>query len=187
MLEYISKLSALYLFRRKVIKNKDLNIYTYGFELLYSTIFIVSTIIIIGFVFRTPITSFIFLLYFYPIRLYSGGFHCSTYLRCYLCTNCIFIMVLLLINILPNSICSFLCIFLPILSTIYLLLKAPVINKNQPLSKIQLKRTKKKMTIILIIECFIILFLFSFGVTSKIILTASLTMGIVAYMVKITN
>ena len=65
MLEYISKLSALYLSRRKVIKNKDLNIYTYGFELLYSTIFIVSTIIIIGFVFRTPITSFIFLLYFY--------------------------------------------------------------------------------------------------------------------------
>ena len=187
MLGYISKSSALYLSKRKVIKYEELNIYIYGFELFYSTIFIISTIIIVGFVFNTPITSFIFLLYFYPLRLFSGGFHCRTYIRCYLCTNCIFIMVLLLINVLPDSIHCFLCILLPILSTVYLLLNAPVVNQNQPLSQIQMTKNKKKMILILILECCIILFFFSTGVSSKIILTAALAMGITAYMVKIAN
>lgn len=70
-----------------------IKIYTYGCELLISTGLGMMSVFLISCLLGRPLSGIIFLIVFVSLRLYCGGLHASTYLRCFILSNLVFLSV----------------------------------------------------------------------------------------------
>ena len=83
----LSKKCAEILVRHGKISDAQINLYKYGFELLFSTAITLGFILLLS-VFGGYVSQIIiFLLYFIPIRIVAGGYHAKSYGRCFVLTN----------------------------------------------------------------------------------------------------
>lgn len=135
MFRYVSEKITNRLLRKNVIEYDDFEIYQFGLEQLFSTILNILTTIIIGIVFGELWNAVLFVLAFMMLRTYAGGYHFPTPLGCYLLTVSIIIAVLSVIK--SVEINFFVCTGLLIVSSVIILLLAPVESKNKPLDDIE--------------------------------------------------
>ena len=85
-MERIARRITERLFAGKVDSNKKIEIYNYAITLLLTTVITgVATILISSFVFSF-IEAVVFVLIFAFVRVFSGGYHCSTYVACFIVT-----------------------------------------------------------------------------------------------------
>ena len=83
----LSKKCAEILVRHGKISDAQINLYKYGFELLFSTAITLGFILLLS-VFGGYVSQIIiFSLYFIPIRIAAGGYHAKSYGRCFVLTN----------------------------------------------------------------------------------------------------
>jgi accessory gene regulator B len=75
------------LVRNRIISEDDREVYIYGLELILNSLLIVSTIIALGFLLNKILITVVFLIVFWSIRSYSGGYHANQYWKCY-CIGC---------------------------------------------------------------------------------------------------
>lgn len=61
---------------------KNIEVITYGIELLLSSVVNLILVMIIGGLFFGAFATFVFVLFFCPIRQFSGGFHAKSYIIC---------------------------------------------------------------------------------------------------------
>lgn len=87
MLEFLGQRCTNALIKRGVIQQKEYPIYQYGFELLWSTVLCVMSILLLSMVFDYTRCAIVFLLYFLPIRTVAGGYHAPSYEKCFILTN----------------------------------------------------------------------------------------------------
>lgn len=72
-------------------------VYIYGFELIISTVSgMVAVFLIAALGFHRPLEGIIFLAATISLRIYSGGYHADTYLRCFIITSLSFTVVMIL-------------------------------------------------------------------------------------------
>lgn len=168
-----------------IIKDKE-DIFIYGFELFFSTLFAILGIILTSIICLRPDIGFVFLLFFIPIRLFAGGFHASTYGRCFVCTNAVFIVVLLLSVFTLNKVGFLISGILFLCSLIYIWKNAPIEHKDAPLSQSKRDYNEKMAKKILGIEvlCITIVYILK---GNQIAYTAVLTTVVVAFMMIITK
>lgn len=83
MLEKVSCLLADGLIRRSTAKERDRELYVYGFMVTLSTLFMMVSILLIGAVFFDFFSAALYLLVFTSLRVCSGGYHCGTYGGCF--------------------------------------------------------------------------------------------------------
>lgn len=98
MLNYISTKSAFILLKRKIITQDELNIYIYGFNLFYSSIFTGFTIVLISSLYYNIFFGIIFIFFFALPRFFVGGYHASSFGKCFLITNLVFILMLFAVS-----------------------------------------------------------------------------------------
>lgn len=84
------------LFENHLISAEDIPIYEYGLWVLLFNSLCISIAIVIGTVTKNHHFSILFFLFYTPIRILLGGFHCKTPLRCILFFEMLFSIVLLL-------------------------------------------------------------------------------------------
>lgn len=133
-------------------------VYIYGIELLISSAVSTSVILLIGLLTHTFFHSIIFLISFSAIRVYTGGYHSMTYLRC----NIISALSYVAIVVFQYLFCSFisnlivmLCgyIFTMLLAVIF----APIKHDNKELSKADIKKYKYlsllMITVVFAVSC----------------------------------
>ncbi|MFL8801726.1 MULTISPECIES: accessory gene regulator ArgB-like protein [unclassified Clostridioides] len=127
----------------QVIEKDDLEICSYGLEILLSSILNTLISLIIGLILGKFIYSIVFLISFCTIRQFSGGYHAANNKNCILIFNSIFFISMVLGIILNNSIP--IPLFLAILSSFNLLsifIFAPVCHVNNPLNETKYKKNK---------------------------------------------
>lgn len=78
----LAKSVAFYLYKNQIIDWKNIKIYLYGIELIFSGCIGVINIIFIGLIFDRIYHSIIYLLVLIPLRMYIGGYHADTHFRC---------------------------------------------------------------------------------------------------------
>lgn len=83
-----------YFIENHIVSPQKKEIFIYGFQLILSTLSSMFTILLISAVFNISY-GIIFLLFFMPIRFCAGGFHASTYHKCFVYTNGVFITMLI--------------------------------------------------------------------------------------------
>lgn len=122
-----------------IISKKDTAVYCYGLEALYSSLLELLTILFLSFFVGNFWQTVLFFAAFIPLRVYAGGYHAKTRLRCYLMSLAVygvFSMVLLMTPV------AWLLPFAwggSVLSLFIVWLLAPVAHQNH---KISLKSRK---------------------------------------------
>ena len=110
-------------------------IFTYSIELLISFMCSTASIIIISSVCGSIIYSLIFILVFAGIRFFSGGYHAKTYLRCFILTNIVFVVVLIVSHFERNYGSTLGLLILTWISMLLIVFLSPIQNRNHPLSR----------------------------------------------------
>jgi len=173
MIGYLAELLSNYFVKNKIILSEDKNIYKYGAEVTISSILGILVIVIISAFLGKIQDGILFLLCFIPIRVYTGGYHANTYIKC----NFIFIIVFLLIILgssnLPEVFEIQISIFVGIVSLVLIILLSPIENKHKPICSDEKKKYKKiSITIssLWFIFSVILLFIFDINLLSLIML-----------------
>ena len=172
---------------KNIIKDKDKNIYVYGFNQLLFTGLNLITVIILGVIFNKLMDSIIFMCTYIPIRVYAGGYHAKTHLKCYIFSIIMLSIILFILKI--NLISLHISLILVLISSILILFLSPVEDKNKPLDKLE-KKVYKKRTIRNFIIALIVLLIFLLLNKSSIIISMSLAFtcnGIMLILGKLNN
>lgn len=74
----------------------DEDIYEYGVFVIKFNLLCIMTIIAMGYIFDQTVFTFYFLIFYVPIRVLLGGYHCKKPVSCYLTFNFIFLIILIL-------------------------------------------------------------------------------------------
>lgn len=164
----------------EIIPTQDKDLYTYGLKQGLWMVMHIITTLVIGFVFGMVLESFVFMLVYIPLRTYAGGYHATTYGRCYLFSVLMISIVLRGIKTFQH-IDSLTIIFIAIACTggiIYLL--GPVESENKPLSKRERKVYKQRIGMILLF-LFTIELVLSISGQEKLVI--SIIMALIALVV----
>lgn len=84
MIEYLAKGMAYGLARYGLIQIEDVELYVLGFDVILSTAETTICILAMGLFLNDGIGAALFLICFAHIRNFSGGYHASTRIRCFL-------------------------------------------------------------------------------------------------------
>lgn len=181
MLRLISKKCTNFLIKQEPDLKEKQNIYIYGFELLWSNTFCIFSIFVIGYFFKHIELSVVFLLYFMPIRTVAGGYHCNSYLNCYLLTNTIAVLcsvVSVLLKIMNFN--KYLIYIIFLISLSYIWKHASLSTQYQ--SESVRERNHKYAHIIIVIETISLMHIRYFCIDTKIYM-AVITTVVVAFMI----
>lgn len=168
--EYLTEL----LIEAGSIEKKDRNIYRYGIEIIAVMALNVITIIVIGYAMSMLLDCVIFLLLFMPLRSYAGGYHNSSFIKCYF-LSCSIIVISLIgmsyINIDVKHIYMLLIVCIPCL---YIWKVAPIENKNKPMTIEETKKNRLKTRILVLLYLAVgnLAFVFESFLIVKIIISA---------------
>ena len=111
-----------------------LDIYIYGFELLVSSVIETISLLLIGLLTGKLIDTIIFIISFSSIRVFSGGYHANSYLKCFIVTIAYYLLVLFSADIMlafPNRTIILIAIITWLLSFILFILMSPVKSKGK--------------------------------------------------------
>jgi accessory gene regulator B len=84
-----------WLCRKKIIKQQDMDVYAYGIQNLLIFLFNLFSFMVIGAIFHTIMYTAVFILFYSVLRIYAGGYHASTAMRCYFISNIIVLIFII--------------------------------------------------------------------------------------------
>ncbi len=118
-------------------------IYIYGIELLISSFISTSVILLIGLLTKTFFESVIFLISFSAIRVYTGGYHSMTYLRCNIISASSYVAIVIFFYLFRDLIANPIVLLSGYFLTMILaLVFAPVKHENKELDTADIKKYK---------------------------------------------
>lgn len=139
MIHNLSNTITTFFFKKNMIETSEIAIFCYGMEVIVSTFVGISTIILISAFLKNISFGILYLLYIVPIRMYVGGYHAKSYLKCNIVFSCFFIIALLCYQNMGLREYKILSYF-NLMSTILIFNLAPLENKNKLIEK-----SKKKI------------------------------------------
>ena len=134
MLNKSANLLVSLLEKYNCLSNEERPVYVYGFELLISTLSSMTTIFCISLLINSPCYALFFFLFFFTLRLFTGGYHAKTYLKCFITTNIVFISTILLTDLALFLEIKRIFPILVTISTAIVWIFSPIINNNHPCS-----------------------------------------------------
>lgn len=149
------------LIKNGVIVREDQEIYSYGLQQGVTMMLNILLSLGIGLAFGMVWQCVIFFIGYTCLRIYAGGYHAKTQLRCHIFSIGIIIIALLMIRYIVWTNISRLVVLLSSGAIIYFL--SPMQDANKPLMEAEFKAYKNKVKIILGIQyvCMVFLLLFS--------------------------
>lgn len=151
---------------------QELNLTTDQIDVIYYGLFVIITntisyisVLTFGFIMNELYDTFILLMYYSPMRMILGGFHCKTALKCFICFNAMFIVSILLIPYLKKV------LYLKIIVSVSIILIFLLVLKYE-------KKYKKGKLIIITIY-FVLLILLN---KTSIVLYLSIIINVFLYL-----
>lgn len=147
--------------KTNAIKAEDKEIYQFGIQQTFVILLNIITATILGIAFHKFWNMVVFMSAFIPVRIYAGGFHAKTSLRCYI-YSIVFLATVFLAMRFANLTNLIYCL-LYCLSSIIILWLSPIEDINKPLDKSEKIVYKKRTVILWIIETMIIFICYFFS------------------------
>lgn len=137
----------------------DEDVYIYGIEIIITTIISIVSILCISAIVSDVVLGMVYMFFFIPLRLYAGGYHALTYKKCFIVSNLSYVMILLLVEMVWENVTKIILWLIVVCVCFYILIKGPIINPAQTISKCKQKSNMKKTNSIICIDIILILFL----------------------------
>lgn len=178
MFSAISQKLTKFLLNKDVIQKENLEIYQFGIEQFLTTFLNILTTLILGILFNEVFQGILFVIAFMILRAYSGGYHASTPIKCYLFSTFSIAVALSVMKFIEIN--NFICIGLLLLSGIVIILLSPVSTVNKPLDNIERVVYRKKAIFIWCTEtCAALIFIgFNISKVSVCIMLAQVLISI---------
>lgn len=180
-MEKLSCAAASVLLENGFIESDKYDACKYGMKNFFTAVGELMFVIALSILFRNFTAAIIWLAAFAPLRIYGGGYHADTKLRCFM----IFIGVYIIFSIVISTvrINTAAALIISVGTVICMCLFAPLRHKNKHLNNREITAFRKIAVSISLIECVIVLILiFRFEISSNIyafllgMLTASLSL-----------
>lgn len=141
MIEKVAKKISYRMVANHTIIEEDEEIYTYGLH--QGIIILISWIVILGIgIFMNMFLQSIFiLLFFFPIRIYAGGFHADSLYICYIFSTLMQVGALCILKYIPFSMWMNICVLL--VCSFLILRFSPVEAHNKPLDHNEVKKYRR--------------------------------------------
>ena len=134
----------------------DIEVYSYGLQLLLSSVFEISAVLILGLCIGRLFETVAFFSGFIPLRLYAGGYHAKTHFRCFMVLLATYLIFLTVLYITPIEMANHTAIVLVCVSAFSILKLAPIADANKPIGPIQHKEYRRKSVSIYFFQAIII-------------------------------
>ncbi len=151
MITRISKKITEAFLKNNIINEKDKDLYTYGLEYIVSAVLPISISIVISALFDLSGTVLLYTLTFIVFRVFAGGYHASSHLKCQI----LFLVILAVCTFtfkimagLETSILQIITITLAIIASCIIIRLAPVDNANKPFCREEFISFRKKTRIL---------------------------------------
>lgn len=185
----ISGTIANTLWTQGIIQEEDIDTCRYGLDVFISSVLEIASILLIAAFIGNFIEAVLLFTAFIPLRVYAGGYHADTKLKCYLISLGVYGVFTAIMNILPQGLYLVLSLSVAIFSLIMVLVAAPVVHKNKTVNDIERKYYRKFSIWICSIETTIILLLTAIFPKSPYIVSlaigqAAVTISMIAAIVK---
>lgn len=148
MIEKIALSVAVYFADKSAYKRDDVDTYKYGFELLFSTIFNITSIMIISFFMQIAFEGILFLISVISLRVTAGGYHAKGHGLCFLVNNMTYILFVVLLQYLFVNYLIHYSFFSVIAALTIIWFLSPIEAENKPLSEMKKIRVRNKSLII---------------------------------------
>lgn len=139
-----------WLYQKELIDRSHADVYRYGIQQLLTLILNIVSFFIIGIIFHVILPTILFLLFYAILRIYAGGYHAKTPIRCYLFSNVIVILFAIIFQHLPMTHIG--CSIFTLICAVFILCFSPVGCKNKPLSEKEKKHYRTRSIIVLLAE-----------------------------------
>ena len=147
-----SKLSFIicnHLINHHKLQNEDKELYTYGFFLVLSSSFFGLIVFLFGLLFSCLFKALVFYISFRVIRIFAGGYHADTEMRCEFLTTLSFLAATFLISISEKPIIQIIALVGAFLSIIAIAIFAPLDTPAKPLDEDE-KRKYRRISLIIL-------------------------------------
>ncbi len=155
----------------RFIKNPDtcydkIEIYQYGFFVLYSNIIFLLLTIILGAVLNVLLSSIVFFIAFFSIRQYAGGYHAVTETRCEIMSTLSILACIVIIKLSKTYDFQTVLLIISAVSALCIAIFCPLDTPEKPLSEQEFKYFRRiSWAILLVITAVIaVLYFFSFKI-----------------------
>lgn len=153
-----SKVTSFLYYNNYIDSDKyEYEVYLYGFESMIALILNTVSILLMGILFDRFMHTAVFLLCYYPLRQFTGGYHADTYGKCFLTFVFIYIVTIFISNNLGNEGIKPLIILFSIINWTSICMLSPMDHTNNILEEDEKTKYKKKA---ILIATLVLLFIF---------------------------
>lgn len=150
-----------YLIKNSIIKESDKELYAYGIHLMFSSIVDISIVLIASILIHRFIETLMYLFAFIPLRIYTGGYHADSEIRCFIVFIITFILFILSVMFIPTNMYWKISAVSCVLVFLCVMILSPIENINKLLNRTEIKAYKTISRFIMITEiCIVALFMF---------------------------
>ncbi len=150
---YISEVLA----EENIVKKNDVDICKYGLEMFVLSFVEIFFILILSLVVKNFFNTLIFLGFFIPLRIYAGGYHANTKIKCFLVFLVTYALFTTAIQYLPHEFYLKVSVLSIILSILMVLIHSPIINHNKKVFNNEIKMYRKKSILIVMLQSIVII------------------------------
>lgn len=143
---------AFLLIKHKIVDIEQRDVYIYGLEVILLNGELLIAFLIISPLCGEMLNFWAYLIFFLPIRIFSGGYHAETSERCFILSTIMYGISVTVTKFLPILYTDFYWQISGIIAVSVTLFFAPLINKNNPLNKSQKKRNRIIVFLLLIAD-----------------------------------
>ena len=177
------------LWTQGIIQEEDIDTCRYGLDVFISSVLEIASILAIATFVENFFETVLFFTAFIPLRVYAGGYHADTKLKCYLISLGVYGIFTVIINELPSGAYLPVTLISTMLSMIMVLIVAPVIHKNKTVNEIERKHYRKLSIWVCSVETVLILLLTAIFSQSSFIVSltigqAAVTFSMIAAVIK---
>lgn len=148
MYQYLAKRLSGGFANKGIISREDIDVYTYGFELMISTAANILIVIAVSIVFSFPLAWLFFLTAFIPLRVTAGGLHAKTHLGCGLIFSIAYGLFMLTALFFGAFFTPLVLVVISAACMITVILLSPVPSTNKPLEAGQAEVNRKRSLVI---------------------------------------
>ena len=135
-----------------LIRQDQAEVYEYGLALILTTIFSFIVALVWGYIFQCLAEVIAFLIVFIPLRMYTGGYHASTYFRCLLAFIFMLVILKLFMEWISTPMIAPITVLVSLITLLSVFLFAPIQHPNAPITGSDRPRFKRVARLICLFD-----------------------------------
>lgn len=162
---------AFLLIKNKIVDIKQRDVYVYGLEVILLNGSLLIVFLIASLLCGAMINFWAYLIFFLPIRIFSGGYHAKSSESCFVLSTIMYGLSIAITLFFPLLYQNWKWIIAGVISILVILVLSPMVNENNPLTESQQKRNRIIVCILLAADLvvFILSYNFNWRIASNVL------------------